>query len=142
MKAKEMYKKYKENIKEFLSKTKEATTATNDDDEALESKIDKIWTDLNANEHSLIEITGFLREISSLQNSGCKQNGSVQNKQVRLFCCGSMLDKNRKFVGNSELFCPFFVYCKANDDRSNEWKIVVKDQVKLVQQLLVVNEFR
>ena len=73
-----------------MSKTKGATTATNDDDEAPEIKIDKIWTELNANGHSLTEISGFLREISSLQNSGCKQSSSVQNKTVRLFCCGSM----------------------------------------------------
>ena len=130
MKAKEMYKKYKEVVEEFFSKSKGATTATNDDDDAgnTASKIDKIWTDLNANGHSLLEITGFLREICSLQNSGCKQNRSVCNKNVRLFCCGSMLDKDRKFAPNTEALCPFFMYCKVSDN-SNEWNVVVKDQV-------------
>ena len=123
-----MYEKYKEKIDEFYSKTSGATTATIDEDEDKFNKIDLMWTELNANGHSLDAIKGSLRGISSLQNSGCKQNASVQNKNVRLFCCGSMLDQKRKFVENSEAFCPFFVYCKLNGG-ANDWNVVVKDSV-------------
>jgi len=98
-------KVYKEEIQKLFSTKNEANINTEEFGK-VHDKINEIWTKLKAGEHSILSIRGELTTISSIQNKGCVQSRSVQNKTTRLFVCKSMVE-NGKSVDSCAKFCPF-----------------------------------